>query len=261
MQYNIGALNSFYDGKFGRLASKFIAKQLEQNWHNLQGLEILGYGYTRSILEYIANGNPKPNEPRRIIDYNFTKATPENYFLSDTFCPYGKNLTLIGEEANLPFPEASFDRIIVAHALEEAENPNRTLRELWRILRPEGKIVFIVPNRRGILAQIESTPFGQGRPYSKSQLSELLNASMFSITYAKRFLYTPPIKLILNDKSSNLIELLGENIMPHIGGLLFIEATKKIAIEPDRNLQKATLKSQASTAYSLSNNNGAMPKL
>ena len=37
-----------------------------------------------------------------------------------------------------------------------------------------GKLVIVTPNRRGLWARFEHTPFGTGRPFSRGQLTELL---------------------------------------------------------------------------------------
>ena len=75
----------------------------------------------------------------------------------------------------LPLPDASIDRLLVAHALEAVERPETLLEEVWRVTAPEGRVIVVVPSRRGIWARTDGTPFGQGSPYSRGQLRELLN--------------------------------------------------------------------------------------
>ena len=41
------------------------------------------------------------------------------------------------------------------HALEEADSPRQLLREAWRILAPEGRIVVAVTNRRSMWSVVE----------------------------------------------------------------------------------------------------------
>ena len=41
----------------------------------------------------------------------------------------------------LPFPSASLDLVVMPHTLEAAADPHQTLREVERVLRPEGRIV------------------------------------------------------------------------------------------------------------------------
>ena len=41
---------------------------------------------------------------------------------------------------------------------------------MWRVLAPSGRVI-VVPNRRGPWARADNTPFGHGRPYSRSQIT------------------------------------------------------------------------------------------
>ena len=58
--------------------------------------------------------------------------------------------------------------------------PAPLLREMWRVLTPEGRLLLIVPNRRGVWARLDTTPFGHGRPYSRGQLERLLTDALFT---------------------------------------------------------------------------------
>ena len=49
--------------------------------------------------------------------------------------------------------------------------PAALLREVWRVLAAGGRLLAVVPNRRGVWARIDTTPFGHGRPYSRSQIT------------------------------------------------------------------------------------------
>jgi ribonuclease HI/SAM-dependent methyltransferase len=43
----------------------------------------------------------------------------------------------------LPFPDQALDLIVLPHTLEQATDPHRTLAEVARVLRPEGKVVIV----------------------------------------------------------------------------------------------------------------------
>lgn len=83
-------------------------------------------------------------------------------------------------DEELPLPDSSIDRVLMVHSLEFAESPRETLKELWRVLAPGGRLVIVVPNRRGVWARMEHTPFGSGRPYSRGQLTSLLRETNFT---------------------------------------------------------------------------------
>lgn len=55
----------------------------------------------------------------------------------------------------LQFPDMRFDVVFCCHAFEHTENPVRTLREFWRVLKRGGKLFMATPNcvRRQILEE------------------------------------------------------------------------------------------------------------
>ena len=76
----------------------------------------------------------------------------------------GLSASALVEPTLLPLPTASIDRVVLVHALEETESPDDLLEEVSRVLNPGGRMILVVPNRRGLWARMDGTPFGQGRP-------------------------------------------------------------------------------------------------
>jgi len=56
--------------------------------------------------------------------------------------PGGEPVTLYCEFDALPFPQHSIDLVVLPHSLELARDPHQTLREVERVLVPEGRIVI-----------------------------------------------------------------------------------------------------------------------
>ena len=61
------------------------------------------------------------------------------------------------------------------------------------MLAAGGKLLAVVPNRRGLWARMDTTPFGHGRPYSRSQILHLLRETWFTPMGWDEALYVPPI--------------------------------------------------------------------
>jgi SAM-dependent methyltransferase len=59
-----------------------------------------------------------------------------------TTVPADDPLALFCEFDALPFPDNSIDLVVMPHTLERARDPHRTLREVERVLRPEGRVVI-----------------------------------------------------------------------------------------------------------------------
>ena len=52
----------------------------------------------------------------------------------------------LADAAQLPFADESFDLVVSSWVLEHLPYPDHTFREVARILRPEGRFVFLTPN-------------------------------------------------------------------------------------------------------------------
>lgn len=53
----------------------------------------------------------------------------------------GRRVALITDAAALPFPAASLDLVVLPHTLELSADPHQVLREVERVLVPEGRVV------------------------------------------------------------------------------------------------------------------------
>jgi SAM-dependent methyltransferase len=121
-----------------------------------------------------------------------------------------------------------FDRVLIVHAIEETPAPNALLREIWRVMAPEGRLVVIAANRWSLWAQSDATPFGYGRPYSRTQLATLLSDSMFQPVVSARALYAPPSTWTPFVRAADAFERVGEIMWPAQGGLVLMEAVKRL---------------------------------
>jgi SAM-dependent methyltransferase len=220
MRFDIDRLQAFYGSSLGRMAHEMVDKRVGALWPSADGLDVLGFGHADGLLERYRGG------ARRVIS-----ASPDEQG-AERWPDDGKGLTTLVEDERLPFPDALFDRIIVRHALEEAESPHRLLRELWRVAAPEARILIIVAHRRGLWARAESTPFGHGRPYTRSQLNRLLEEAMFLPQASARALYAPPIGWGIISSAGDAWERMGRFAWSGFGGVLMIEAMKRLYIEP-----------------------------
>jgi len=134
---------------------------------------------------------------------------------------------LINEDS-LPLANESVDRILLIHSLEHAEYTRPYLRELWRVLAGGGRIFVITPNRRGLWAQMDETPFGHGNPYTMTQLSRLLKENQFTPLRSIRGLYSLPSHSRILKNVSKILEQVAPPVLSKFSGLIGIEASKQI---------------------------------
>ena len=152
MHPDIVDFRQFYDTALGRTARRAIWRRLHQWWPSVSGLSVLGIGYATPYLR------PMLDEHASVV-----AAMPPDRGVS--FWPAdGNGLVTLAEPDELPFADCSFDRILMIHSLEGLEQRRPILREMWRVLSPNGRIVVAAPNRRGVWARTEHTPFGYGNP-------------------------------------------------------------------------------------------------
>ena len=216
MRLDVVDLNQFYASLLGQTARRIIRRRIRELWPNVAGLRVLGMGYATPYLR------PFREEAERTIALmpatQGVTAWPRDE----------RNLVGLCDEAEIPLPDAAVDRVILVHALESSEQLRVMLREIWRVMTAGGRLIVVVPNRRGMWARGERTPFGYGSPFSQRQLDTLLRESMFSPQTTGRALFVPPTarRSILGMAAT--IETLGERWMPAFAGVLVAEAGKQI---------------------------------
>jgi SAM-dependent methyltransferase len=213
---DLSGLNKFYQSPMGERTRRLILRRLREVWPNIRGRRLLGYGFAQPYLRAFQG------EAERCI-----AAQPEILSPGTTW-PGGKTLTTLVEEDALPFPDAFFDLVLVVHGLEEAEGLRPLLRQLWRVLAPEGKLLIVAPNRASLWAQLERSPFGHGRPFSRSELDALMRGALFVPEQWQRALYAPPVGIGALARSGTGWERFGNRFLPGLGGVHVVEASKSL---------------------------------
>lgn len=125
-----------------------------------------------------------------------------------------------------PLQDVQLDRLLLIHALEFDEDPARLLSEACRSLDGGGRLMVVVPHRLGLWAQVETTPFGHGQPFTGRQLRQLLVTAGFDVTKLYSALFVPPLAGQWPANIQNTIETAGKRWVKLTGGLLVAEANK-----------------------------------
>ena len=99
---------------------------------------------------------------------------------------------------------------------------------MWRVLASGGRLLAVVPNRRGLWARMDTTPFGHGRPYSRSQINQLLRETWFTPTGWSEALYVPPVARGWFLRSAVAWERTGATLSAPFAGVHLVEATKQV---------------------------------
>jgi len=209
-------LRDFYATSLGQVARRMIRRRLREMWPDVSGESVLGLGYATPYL------NSFRGEAARVVAAMPAAQGVLHWPRDDA------GLTALVDELDLPFPDLSMDRVILVHALECAEQLRPMMREVWRVLAGSGRLLVVVPNRRGLWSRFEHTPFGHGLPYSPGQLSRVLRDNLFTPAEPRRALYVPPMHSRMVLSASPAWERLGENMFATFSGVVMIEAVKQI---------------------------------
>ncbi len=228
------AAADFYMTARGAVAARLLRERLTRLWPSVPQQSVLGLGYAAPYLRCWRE------QAARCV-----AASPAQVGVARW--PAGSaNLSCAVEDDALPFEDLSFDRILVVHGLEHAENARRMLREAWRVLKDDGRLLVVAPNRVGLWAHVENTPFGQGQPYSPGQIGRLLAASLFRVERRDTALYVPPVNRRAVLRAARVFERVGRRLAPSLAGVTLTEAVKDVyAAIPLRATRRRLILSEA----------------
>jgi len=221
MRQDTVTIDRFYRTGLGLAAARLLARRITDLWGDGERLSVLGIGFPPPILDAFAG------RARRCVS-----AIPGagGHLRWD---PTGRgNATVMAPHDRLPFADDVFDRVILLHGLEEAESPRTLRREIWRVMAPEARLVVAAANRRGLWSVAERTPFGHGRPWTRRQLTGFLADGSFQVTASTHALFMPPVNRSLVTGAAEGWERVGEWLAPALGGVVLVEAVKRLYIEP-----------------------------
>lgn len=222
-------LTDFYRTALGRTARRLIQRRVRETWPNVTGMTVAGIGYaTPYLLQF-------QDEAARVIGIMPAEQGVRRWPSE------GPNRVTLADESEIPLPDLSVDRVLLVHALESSEQLRPMLREIWRVLTDNGRVMAVVPNRRGIWARLDRTPFGTGRPYTPGQMGRLLRGNMFAPVACRPALFLPPFGSRMLLATSGAWERVGARWFAAIGGVLVVEAEKQIyaaTITGDTNRRK-----------------------
>jgi len=216
MRADIVDLRAFYETGLGCEVQRLITRRLRVLWPDVQGLDVLGLGFATPFLKTFM-------EEAHAVTALMPAIQGAMRWPSDDGCA-----TALVDPTDLPLLDRSVQRILLVHALECSEQTRPMMREVWRVLTDGGRLIVVVPNRRGLWAQFDHTPFGVGRPYSSTQLTRHLRDWMFSPVQTSSALFIPPVDRRIVLSSARALEEIGLRWFGAFAGVVVFEATKQI---------------------------------
>lgn len=226
MRRSVEDLRSFYGEPAGATARRLLARRLEEAWGEADNCDVLGLGYATPWLDAFVGA-------RRVV-----AAMPGGQGV-ELWPAVGRNRTLLVEDRRLPFAAGAFDRVLLVHALEEADDALALMLEAVRALAPAGRVIIVAAARGGLWSRSEATPFGHGRPFTRRQLERLVRDAGLEPTAWAQTLYVPPWGPLL--PMADGFEQVGRRIAPGTAGVILLEAARQAyaRIRPSAALQAA----------------------
>jgi len=216
MSIDVVDLRNFYVQRLGAVARHFVGRGIRRRWSDARGQCVLGIGYATPYLGLFRE------EAERCLAF---MPASQGVVKWPTAKP---GLSALVDELELPLPDAAVDRVLLVHGLEMSHDPIALLREIWRVMASGGQLLAVVPNRRGLWARMDTTPFGHGHPYSRSQITHLLREAWFTPVDWSEALYVPPIQRSWFLRSAVAWERVGSAISAPFAGVHIVEATKQV---------------------------------
>ena len=213
---DILSLRQFYATPFGEEVRSLIDAAIKQLWPDIKEDALLGIGYANPYL------NDYQQQSSTIMVCMPARQGASCWPSSDA------NMAFLAHESELPLRENSINRILLVHCFEHSEPLSNMVEEMWRVLTPGGRMIAVVPNRLGVWTRSSRSPFGYGRPFSITQVRDLLSEKQFTHTRSSSALFLPPTYMRILWRLARKIETLGKILCPFFGGVLLIEAEKQL---------------------------------
>jgi SAM-dependent methyltransferase len=134
----------------------------------------------------------------------------------------------------LPFDSKSMDVLLLPHTLDFCEDPHQVLREVSRVLRPEGHVVIVGFNpislwgfRRLIARRPRAAPWC-GKFFRLARIKDWLALLDFETTHGSLFYYRPPLQKESFMERLHFLDKMGDRWWPMTAAVYLVVAKKRV---------------------------------
>jgi SAM-dependent methyltransferase len=216
MSTDVRRLIEFYRSPLGKISRALVREEVIRLAGSVRGLRVLGLGFATPYLRF------SMETAERVLAFMPARQG------ASAWPREGPSHTVLCDPLEMPLTDAAVDLVICVHAFEHIADAEELMRELWRVAAPNARLIIVVPRRRGLWAQNDNTPFGDGHPYSRPQLERLLRDHSFVPEQWREALYLPPSRSRVVLKWTRLFERLGRILMPMFSGVMVVSARKEL---------------------------------
>lgn len=140
-----------------------------------------------------------------------------------------------GDHCELPFATGEVDLIVLPHVLEFSHNPHQILREVQRVLRPEGHVILSGFNPWSLwgVARLLGGRSGEhpwsGQFISLPRIKDWLALLGLEVVGGRMAAYTPPWGGEKWFRRLRFMERAGSRWWPIAGGVYFLHGVKRVS--------------------------------
>jgi SAM-dependent methyltransferase len=146
------------------------------------------------------------------------------------------SIVLVHDFAELPFDSQSIDLVVLPHILEFAAEPHQVLREVERILIPEGRVIISGFNRASLWGARQKTGRITGRYFlpkegefiSAARMKDWLKLLNMEVNQADFGCYVPPFETEKWLSRFSFMEKVGARSWPFLGAVYMVQAIKRV---------------------------------
>ena len=144
------------------------------------------------------------------------------------------SVSLVGDTHELPLASQSVDLVVLPHVLEFSAYPHQVLREVERVLVPEGQVVITAFNpfslwgARRLVARSDGDFPWQGQFLSVRRMKDWLELLSFETSGVEFGAYVPPVTPQRWIEQWSFMDKAGRRWWPFAGGAYVIQATKRV---------------------------------
>ncbi len=221
------SLAPWFDTPPGRYAQAWEQARLDELTADIFGYNALQIGMPH--LDTLA-ANRMPN--RWITDC----LPPLNHASTSSLPEHPRQAMLVHDFAELPFASQSLDLVVLPHVLEFATEPHQVLREVERVLIPEGQVIVCGFNPVSLwgMRQVSGRMTGahflplDGEFISVPRLKDWLKLLNMEINRGHFGCYAPPCATDKWLDRFAFMEKAGNRWWPYLGALYIVQAIKRV---------------------------------
>lgn len=208
-------LQAWFESRLGQVLLEQERECLQQRVAAIFGYHVVQIGAPTPHYELL---QPSPARNRVILDRH-----------------PGPGRSLIADHRYLPLANDSVDGVVLPHTLDFSPDPHQLMREVERILIPEGKVLVSGFNPwspwgiRRLFQKHTGKPPWCGHFFSCKRVQDWFSLLGFDLDEVVYLHYRPPLHNQVVTQKLTFLEGLGRRVWPSLGGIYVMQGVKRTA--------------------------------